>query len=239
MATNLSAETLHLFITRDSESAWDSMAREAADRGEPLPGGGNFMFARQAMTLLELAARVCRADATGARLRRLSEELARIEPRYFAELPADVPGPNGDEFDLPSIGANPRRELLRLLFDLIRNGQAHQYQQINVDLADGKELQIGLSGVTPGLQIGARPDRPPEHLGVARDKDGNVAILVVTDLLYRDVKTAIEQAGIPASGLKLDYLTRKKYGFSADDLAAKLQGAGHSLVPWPGAAAPK
>jgi hypothetical protein len=115
MATNLSAETLHLFITRDSASAWDAMAREAAERD--LPGGGNFMFARQAVTLLELAVRVCRSDATGTMLRRLSEELARIEPRYFTELPADVPGPKGDEFNLSSIGPNPRRELLRLLFD--------------------------------------------------------------------------------------------------------------------------
>jgi hypothetical protein len=229
MATNHSAETLYQFITRDTESAWDSMAQQ-----EELSGGGNFMFARQAMTLLEWACRVCRADTTGAALRTLAQELAGIEPRYFTELTADVPGPKGDKFELPSRGPNPRRELLRLLFDLIRNGQAHQYQQINVDLADGRELQIGLSGVTPGLQVGTRPGRPPEHLGVARDAAGNVAILVVTDLLYLDIKTAVECAGLLTSGLQLNYLKRKTYPFNAGDLAGALQAAGHPQVDWPG-----
>jgi hypothetical protein len=236
MATNLSFETLYSFITRDLESAWNAMARES----EPgaLRGGGNFMFARQAMTLLELACRVCRADTTGSMLRGFSEELARIELRYFTELPADVRGPGPDEFDLPSITSNPKRDLLRLLFDLIRNGQAHQYQQINVDLADAKELQIGLTGVEAGIHIEGRRNRPPEHLGVTRDHDGNVlAILVVTDLLYRDIKAAIERAAIPGSGLTLKYLKRNEYAFSADDLAATLHAAGHQAVPWPDASA--
>jgi len=233
MATNLPAATLYDFIIRDSESAWDSMAKQSA-----LSGGGNFMFARQAMTLLELAARVCRGDTTGNALKQLSQELAKIEPRYFTELPAEVPGvkgtADGGDFDLPSIGAHPKRELLRLLFDLIRNGQAHQYQQINVDLADGKELQIGLSGVTLGLQIGGRPERPPQHLGVARNAAGDVGILVVTDLLYCDIKAAIEQAGTFAGGLALDHLKRKKpLAFNATDLDAALKAAGHDSVAWP------
>jgi hypothetical protein len=48
MATNLSAVTLYGFITQDFESAWNSMAL----RPLSLPGGGNFMFGRQAMMLL-------------------------------------------------------------------------------------------------------------------------------------------------------------------------------------------
>jgi hypothetical protein len=87
-----------------------------------------------------------------------SQELARIEPRYFVELPGPVAGPGG--FALPSQGPNPDRQLLRMLFDLIRNGQAHQYRQINVDLTDGKELQVWLSGVTPGLVIESHVTSP-------------------------------------------------------------------------------
>lgn len=238
MATNLPAERLFEFITRDFESAWDSMARQP----EELPGGGNFMFGRQAMMLLEWAARVCRADASGGAgagrstpsLNRLSQELAQLDRRYFTELPAVFPKRTSErEFTLPSVGPSPDRELLLLLFDLIRNGQAHQYQQINVDLSDGTELQIALTGVSPGLALDTITTRPTDHLAFGTFGAGNVALIVRTDVLYLDIKAATERAGLPTSGLQLEYLERDQYPFTAADLMTALRSAAHPQVQLP------
>jgi hypothetical protein len=177
------------------------MARAPAE----LAAGGNFMFARQAMMLLEWAARVCRADTTGApaagrqtpALLRLLSELARLDTRYFTQMPAVFPNRTSDkEFTLPSRASNPDLELLLLLFDLTRNGQAHQYQQINVDLADGKELQVTLTGVEKGLLLGSITTRPTEHLSFDCFGTGSIALKVRTDVLYLDIKCA---SSLPAS----------------------------------------
>ena len=220
MATNLPAETLYKFITDDFESAWNSMA----GRSKPLPGGGNFMFARQAMVLLEWAARVCRADTTGAALKRLSHELNGINPRYFRELPAAFPVRVSEkDFTLPSLGLNADRELLRLVFDLVRNGQAHQYQQINVDLADGTELQVSLSGVDRGLFLGSRSGPPERHLRVEPINADVIALRVFTDVLYLDIRQAIKRAGLPTGGLQLVPLKRDQYPFTSAELLKALQ----------------
>ena len=51
MVKNLTPEKIHLFIVEDFKGAWDSIA--ANPKSEM--GRGNFMFARQAMNLLESA----------------------------------------------------------------------------------------------------------------------------------------------------------------------------------------
>jgi hypothetical protein len=244
MPTNIPAEDLYRFITQDFETAWDSMARQ----GESLPGGGNFMFGRQAMMLLEWAARVCRADTSGGAaagrrtpaLAKLSQELFQLDRRYFTEMPATFPARTSQkEFTLPAIGSSPERELLFLLFDLIRNGQAHQYQQINVDLSDGKEFQIGLTGVSSGLTLASVTTRPADHLSFDTFGPGNVSLKVRTDVLYIDFKTAIGRARLPTSGLQFEYLERDRYPFTAADLVRVLQAAGHQKVPLPGVSRPK
>ena len=254
MATNLPAGTLYDFITRDFEAAWEAMVQAVRPRcwlpfvgrfwSASLPGGGNFLFARQAMTLLELAARMCRVDASGGTaaghrtpsLVRLSHELAQRDRRYFTELPATIPArTSAREFTLPSLGPNPGRELLFMLFDLIRNGQAHQYQQINVDMAGGTELQISLTGVGPNLSLNALTTRPADHLAFATFGPSIVALVVRPDVLYLDVKAAIERAGLPTSGLQIEHLERDPYPFSAADLMAALRVAGHHEIRLPGA----
>lgn len=44
------------------------------------------MFARQAMILLEFAARLCKGDASGQALRDLSVELDKIDPKNFTPV---------------------------------------------------------------------------------------------------------------------------------------------------------
>ncbi len=162
-------------------------------------------------------------------------ELAQLDRRYFTELPAAFPKRTSErEFTLPSVGQDPDRELLLLLFDLIRNGQGHQYQQINVDLSDGTELQIALTGVSPGLALSTITMRPKDHLAFGTFGAGNVALIVRTDVLYLDIKTAIARAGLPRSGLQPEYLERDQYPFSAADLMMELSSAAHAQVQLPG-----
>ena len=62
MVKNLTPEKIHLFIVEDFKGAWDSIAANSKSE----MGRGNFMFARQAMNLLEFAARLCHTDPSDA-----------------------------------------------------------------------------------------------------------------------------------------------------------------------------
>lgn len=55
---NLQPDTIFRFICNDFETAWDAVARQRSGRSGRL-GRGNFMFALQAMVLLEWASRLC------------------------------------------------------------------------------------------------------------------------------------------------------------------------------------
>lgn len=132
MARNLPAETLYEFITNDFEDAWNSLAGNPSAHGR-----GTFMFALQAMILLEWAARLCSSDATGAALLEFSQSLKQVEPKYFTLLPGNCPG------------------------------QAHQYQQIVVGLTDGKHFVVSLTGASFGSHLHSilPSERPSDHLG--------------------------------------------------------------------------
>ena len=122
---NLEPATLAHMLVDDFKTAWDAMAT-----GSPDPAvGGNFMFARQAFSYLELAARTASNDGGAFWLDRLASYLRDRDPRYFAELPGPVPLPRADEFVLPGISSVPaERQLLAALFDTSRHGLAHLYQ---------------------------------------------------------------------------------------------------------------
>jgi len=137
MVENLSPRQIYTFIVKDFEAAWDSIADNRRNIGR-----GNFMFARQAMSLLEFAARFYGKN-TNLRTK-YSEELYKIEPKYFTDLPGPVGCNKG--FTLPHLGNTSI--LLWSLFDLIRHGLAHQYQQIRVTLTDGKHFYMNLEGAS-------------------------------------------------------------------------------------------
>jgi hypothetical protein len=184
-AGNIPGQDLYQFIVNDFESAWEAMEAQ----GSP---GGNFLFARQAMALLELACRACYSNKTA--LRDLSRELHLLEPRYFTVLPATFPGDDHRRgFRLPSWRAYPNRQLLWALFDLIRNGQAHQYQQMLVRLQDGKIFGITLTGVERGRPLASArsASRVQRHLGYRTYPNGDLWMVVLPELLYLDLKDAI------------------------------------------------
>lgn len=238
MVQNIDAKTLYEFIVGDFEDAWNSLAAnpKATRRG-------NFMFARQAMTLLEWAARLCAGDASGSALTALSQALIQIEPRYFTELPgvcADF-----EDFDLPwSPASQPQRQLLWALFDLIRNGQAHQYQQIVLAL-NGGDFVIAHNGADVDLATirNAGRDRS-DQLRYRRVSNGDLYLLVRPDWLLFDLRDAIGEANVLSRGLSFPYLERPRhsmrirkakvpgpyYQFDANALEAALRNGGHQVM---------
>jgi hypothetical protein len=122
------------------------------------------MFGRQAMNLLEFACRLYEDDPTGQARIDFSKELNSIESRYFTTLPS--PSTSTKEFTLPHLGNTNGDLLLWSLFDLIRHGLAHQYQQIIVDLNDGHHHFVQLTGASLGRTlINIQAPRPNDHLG--------------------------------------------------------------------------
>ncbi len=243
MAQNLDPKTTYEFITHDFESAWRALVRLPDNA---VTGRGNFMFGWLAMTLLEWAARLCVNDKSGGALRDVSTALGSIDPKYFTLLPGPCARPK--DFDLPYETANGQAEaqLLWALYDMIRHGQAHQYQQILVGLNDSKDLHTQLVGAAYGCpEIDAVVGRPPEHLGYHVEPNGDVLVKVHPDWLFRDFRAAIETAGLLGRGLTFVHLTRgatptppttptkqlskgtKRYDFSSTQLTAFLSKAGH------------
>jgi hypothetical protein len=227
MIENVDPKTIFGFIVRDFEDTWDALAGIPSARNR-----GNFMFALQAMVLLEWAARLAASDKSGKAISAFSTALHKIEPRYFTILPFDAPSPWSREFELPSVTtSNPARQLIWTLFDVVRHGQAHQYQQIPVELLDGKAFWIALSGAALGFQLARAQSRRKEHLGYKNDPSGNVVLLVRTDLMFLDLKNAVEQSSLLGRGLSFGYLyrPRKSSHYQCDSVALKgaLAAGGH------------
>jgi hypothetical protein len=206
MPPNLTKEEIFDFIIGDFRDAWAALIklsrRVAGHRG-------NFMFARQTMNLLEAAALLCSSDpgsratpCTGA-LNDFSQSLYDIDKLYFTELPG--PCAENEDFRLPFYGPNPSSELLWALFDLIRHGLAHQYQQAIVELTDPGppkvHFGIELTGASPNLSLDrAAKRRPRKHLG-SKWKAGVFWLHVRTDRLFVDIEKAINQSGILSNSL--------------------------------------
>jgi hypothetical protein len=232
VGADLPEVTIINFIIGDFESAWNALAHLPG----PLPRG-NFLFARQAMILLEVACRLCNQDKSGQALRALSEELAKRDRRYFTLLPGACWTPQSTakkpaEFTLPSQSTTPACELLAALFDLIRNGQAHQYQQIRVELTDKKNFQFSLTGAEHQLYLhrSLAGGRPRQHLAAHADGHGDIWVTLCTDVLFLDIRDSIRAAQLLNRNLSMQYLQRPRgnfYKFDAAALAQSLRSGGH------------
>jgi hypothetical protein len=232
---NLTPETLRYLLEQDFRAAWNALAQDP-----DIHARGNFMFGREAVGLLELASRVCGGDPTGQALLDFSGELERIEPRYFTQLPAPAEGTGG--FALPSSPTQGPREnqLISVIFDLVRHGQAHQRQQIMVETTDGKTFGISLTGAGYGRTLANRTSggRPPEHLSVLVDEDDDVYVVVCPEILFLDLQDAINASGVFRRGLGFDYLKRPrsgktKYAYTAADVNQALVAGGHQAFQPP------
>jgi hypothetical protein len=206
---------------------------------ENAPGvGGNFLFARQAMLLVEIASRVSHPHP--AVFRRFSSELQAREPGLFTRLPY-VPR-KGTKPCVPRVAPDgiSAGELIGLLFDLVRTGHAHYGHQLVLELNDGHHMGVSLLGVRRGLTLPAvRPDggRIIEHLSCFKQRNGDLVISLCPGTLYLDVRDASESAGVWDLDVDLSAWTRKA-DVSADDMEAALSDpSGPHLLVWQPAAA--
>lgn len=200
---NLPAKKLYEFHRGDFRALWDSLA------ANPAPGSrGNFAFGLMAMMLLELASRACEGRA--ATRTALADALHARDPRYFTALPFTVPPRS--EFEIPAVATSPaNQQLLSVLFDLIRNGGAHQYQQIIVDLGGGQTFAVGMTGCQPGRDLAtvATDLRRDSHLSV-RYGNRQIKIVVRPDTLFLDLEAAIGSASVFKRGVKIAHLIRPR-----------------------------
>jgi hypothetical protein len=223
MGSDLPVATLVDFIVGDFEAAWGALVID------PKPGHrGNFFFGLQAVVLLEVASRLCASDASGMALSDFSSQLHGREPRYFTALPGACVS-QSSEFTLPFLGPDPSGQLIAALFDLIRNGQAHQYQQIRVRLNDGTDFQVSLTGAEVGRILGSGTREG--HLGQSRDSNGDLWLKVRTDTLFMDIRDSIRAANLLGRGLTFAHLLRPRrkaaYSFSGAELERALAAGGH------------
>src|SRR3984957_13459089 len=230
---NLSPDTLFDFIVGDFEATWEGLAATWA----PGHHGGNFPFARQAMSLREPSCRVASVDPTGAALADYGAALESIEPRYFSSLPGSVPAPR--EFMLPSRAncAQPDRQLLWALFDLMRHGNAHLYQHIPVRLSHGTTFGVSLDGVERGRTLESMTTAERHEAHLALFPDGRTTWLaVLPGALFVDLRDAARQANLFSRGFVPAYLERPRpghtgtYAFQAKDLVGELKNAGHPVL---------
>ena len=159
------------------------------------------MFARQAMNLLEFAGMLCHTDPSDAAIGAFSSELKNIDAKYFTLLQGKCQHPKG--FILPYTSSSYETSLLAVLYDLIRNGLAHQYQQIRVKLSDGKYFYVSLTGADYGQSLNAfNNQRPPKHLAYTFDDDGDLKLKIYPQILFFDFEKTIEEARILKRGLQ-------------------------------------
>lgn len=221
MVSDLSVQKIYQFIVNDFEGAWNSLADKLDTPGEEI-GRGNFMFAAQAMILLEFASRLCKGKPK--MLDDFSRELDKIDPKYFKLLPSRCV-PDSDQFNLPYMGDKDGRDLLWALFDLIRNGLAHQYQQIIVKLKDKKLFYVSIAwGADHSRRLNG--SRPPDHLDCKLDESGDLVLKVYPDILFLDFKKAIINSNLLNRNPSFDRLYRPRnkdrYDFDSISLIKSL-----------------
>jgi hypothetical protein len=215
----------------DFENSWNCLAelpRSGINRG-------NYMFGLMAMNLLEFICRLCQADPSKKALLDFSKELNKIEHKYFTHLSNDpnannLLGINRKGFTLPYLNPNNNDNLLlTAIYDLIRNGVAHQYDQPIVDLLlDGKKFYVIVIGPKFGRRIDGRR-RNPHHLSCKLDPNGNIGMKVYPNFLLLDFKEAVEQSKILVKNLGISRFDRK-YNTNAQTLESDLKAGGHRFT---------
>ena len=239
MVKNLTPGNIYSLITEDFEAAWDSVASNHSKIARC-----NFMFGRQAMNLLEFASILCEDDSAGNAVRSLSNDLKSLDYRYFTKLPGSCAFTK--EYTLPNDGNRTGNLLLWAMFDLIRHGLAHQYQQTLVNLSDKKNFYIELTGAEENMSLSvvASSPRPYRHLSYFIDNDGDLCLKVYSEILYLDIKKAIESSSLFQKGLSFHHMSRpvqkykkkhwnprpKFYNFDSISLENNLTAGGHKNI---------
>jgi hypothetical protein len=202
MVKNLEPKEMYNFIVNDFIDVWDSVVNNNNEK----IARGNFLFGIQATIFLEFICRLCSTDQTGNAIKDFSTKLKELECKYFNRIPQKCV--TIKDFTLPYIEESNNDSLLSILFDLIRNGLSHQYQQIIVDLNDEKHFYIKLAGPKFGYSFLNSRLQPNTHLGYVMDSDGDLELTVFPNILFIDLKDAVENSGILKKDLRFEYLSR-------------------------------
>ena len=206
MVKNLAPQQMYDFIVKDFYDVWDSVAKNNNQK----IARGNFLFGIHSMTLLEFICRLCSTDKSGKAIKDLSIELNKIQCKYFIEIPKKcIPR---REFNLPTMENCKNDNLLSILFDLIRNGFVHQYQQIIVDLNDDKHFYIQLTGANFGSYLKTSRSQSINHLAYRRDEDDDLELTVYPNILFLDLTDAIDKSGVLKRKLQFQYFSRSWVG---------------------------
>jgi hypothetical protein len=179
------------------------------------------------MSFLEFACRLCNSDTSGVAIQEFSMELDRIEPRYFSKIDGlHIPS----KISLPYIGASTNDTLICALFDLIRNGLAHQYQQTLVTSEYGTwGIQLSGPGHTMTIEHNRRlRRRTMYHLTTRLGREEIMWLRISPARMYLDFKEAFDAAKLLEKGLTIDPLKRPdpegysnyRYNFNFTKIAA-------------------
>lgn len=196
---SLARERAHLllaFFINDFCSLWNALAKVSNDE---MDGRSNFLFAKEAMRLLEL---ICRGCTSEELLNSFSKELNSRNPFYFIHIPVfQEYKPQGIKtltegtfsgINLPrSSSGSPI--LLWLLFDMLRNGITHH--AIQCALAVGNDrIFIGVAG-NQHLGNLAKCDEQSRYRNLRWDR-GSSTLTVFPETLFLDFVWAVRESGI-------------------------------------------
>jgi hypothetical protein len=177
--------TIFKFITGDFEATWKAITKGG--------GGCNYLLGLHAMIFLEWIMNICKLDNTGKAHKKFFEELKMLDQRYFVRLPAPYRSKPPSFFPSPISGMPKAQVFLVMLFDLVRNGTAHSYDQVAF-LADGKHLLAKMLGARPHQSLdNLEAKYRTRHLTTESDGDGLVTT-IHSGLLYLDLKKAFNDA---------------------------------------------
>ncbi|MGC8981878.1 MAG: hypothetical protein ACP5JU_02945 [Minisyncoccia bacterium] len=225
---NLPPEEIYKLLIADFEDSWNCLANQ-----DEFKHKGNFNFALLDMILLEFVSRYCEKDKSNKLLKYFSNALYNIDKNYFIKL--ELSKKIKLDFCLPyhipiekESNSYKNDELLWVLFDLIRNGHAHYYQEIIGEFKDNKKLIIAITGPTEELTIKKITSRNG-HLSVGQlnNERRDIILFFRPEIMFLDIKKSVENSKIFESELKskLDFeYFNKKFDISGQEFFNKLRG---------------
>ncbi|MBN1607485.1 MAG: hypothetical protein JW940_12680 [Polyangiaceae bacterium] len=114
--------------------------------------------------------------------------------------------------------------MLAAIFNLVRNGQAHQYQQMRAVLSDKSEFCVQLTGAQHGLEIASGTIDRRGHLACCVT-GAEIWVRVRPDVLFVDLRDAIRSAQLEHRGLTLQHIVEDRpetFAFDQSTLARVL-----------------
>lgn len=213
MPNEYNIQTIFEYLEKDFSTAWDCIVNADIPDGS---GHGNYMFGLMTTILIEWLGRLYSGNDN--KLKKFSETLNEIDSRYFIEIPDYCPDKPG--FNYLFLDKNKKRKyLINHIFDLVRNGIAHQYNQIEATLSDNAIFTIALTGAArtksndlKTLQYIKNNRSNIKHFE-CHVGSNKIELIIDPGCLFLDLMKAVNNSDITDRNL-FNKLTRRKYDFS-------------------------